>query len=51
MRMKNSLFLEPINSSVGLQPKIPKEPHLLYFGTENFEQIRFQSIMVPIPKL
>ena len=30
--------------SVGLKPKIPKEPQFLYFGTENFEQFRFQSI-------
>ena len=37
--------------SVGLKLKIPKEPQLLYFGTENFEQLRFQSIYVPIPKL
>ena len=36
--------------SVGRKPKIPKEPQL-YFGTENFEQFRFQSIQVPIPKL
>ena len=30
--------------SVGLKPRIPKEPQLLYFDTENFEQFRFQSI-------
>ena len=30
--------------SVGLTLKIPKEPQLLYFGTKNFEQFRFQSI-------
>ena len=32
--------------SVGRKPKIPKEPQL-YFGTENFEQFRFQSIQEP----
>ena len=31
-------------SSVGLKQEIPKEPQLLYFGTKNFEQFRFQSI-------
>ena len=30
-------------TSVGLKPKIPKEPPLLYFSTENFEQSRFQT--------
>ena len=32
------------NPSVGLKLKIPKEPQLFYFGTENFEQFRFHSI-------
>ena len=34
------------NTSIGLKPKIPKEPQLayMYFGTEKFEQFRFQSI-------
>ena len=40
-----------VSSSVGLKPTIPKKTQLLYFATENFEQIRFQSIKVPIPKL
>ena len=31
-------------TSVGLKPKIPKEPQLLYFNTEIFEQFRFHSI-------
>ena len=31
-------------SSVGLKLKMLKEPQLLYFGTENFEHFRFQSI-------
>ena len=39
----NADFLDPIRS-VGLEPKIPKEPQLLDFGTEDFEQFRFQSI-------
>ena len=30
-------------TSVGLKLKIPKEPQFLYFGSENFEQFRFQS--------
>ena len=38
-------------ASVGLIPKIPKDLQLLYFATGNFEQFRFQSIYVPIPKL
>ena len=29
--------------SVGLKPRILKEPQLQYFDTENFEQFRFQS--------
>ena len=37
--------------SLDLELKIPKEPQLLYFGTENFEQFRFQSIQVLRPKL
>ena len=40
----NCQFKWIINTSVGLKPKIPKEPQFLYFGTENFEQCRFQSI-------
>ena len=36
-----------VNISVGLKPKIPKEPQFLCFGTENFEQFRFQPIEVP----
>ena len=39
------------HTSVGLEPKIPKELQHLYFGTENVEQLRLQSIEVPIPKL
>ena len=31
-------------SSVGLKLEMLKEPQLLYFGTENFEHFRFQSI-------
>ena len=38
-------------TSVVLKPKIPKEPHILYFGTKKFEQFRFQSIRAPITKL
>ena len=37
--------------SVGPKLKIPKEQILLFCGTDNFEQSRFQSIKVPIPKL
>ena len=33
-----------VSDSVGLKPKISKEPQLLYFGTENFELFRVQSI-------
>ena len=47
----NISVLRDGKSSVGLEPKIPKEPQLLYFGAGNFEQFRFQSIQVPIPKL
>ena len=40
-----------IYSSVGwARTKKSKVPQLLYFGTESFEQFRFQSIQVPIPK-
>ena len=39
----NADLLDPIRS-VGLESKILKEPQLLDFGTENFEQFRFQSI-------
>ena len=38
------------NISIALKPRIPKEPQLLCFGTKNFEQFRFQSVYVPIPK-
>ena len=31
-------------TSVGPKPEIPKESQLIHFGTENFEQFRFQSI-------
>ena len=40
-----------LRTSVGLKPKIPKESQLLYFGTEYFEQLRFHSKKVTIPKL
>ena len=32
------------NISIALKPRIPKEPQILYFGTKNFEQFRFQSV-------
>ena len=36
------MWLARQKASVGLEPKIPKELKLLYFGTENFKQFRFQ---------
>ena len=45
-----SITYRYITGSVGLERKIPKEPQLLYFGTENFEQFRFQ-FQFSIPKL
>ena len=39
-----NIYLIYLNTSVGLKPKIPKEPKYFYFGTENFEHFSFQSI-------
>ena len=39
-----NIYLIYLNISVGLKPKIPIEPEHFYFGTENFEHFRFQSI-------
>ena len=44
-------FYSCIPTSVGPEPNIPKQPQFLHFGTKDFEQFRFQSIQVPIPKL
>ena len=40
-----------VSTSVGLKQKIPEEPSLLCFGTKSFEQFKFQSSYVPIPRL
>ena len=44
----SKFFLRP---SVGLKPRVPEKQRTLFSSTKNFEQFRFQSVWVPIPKL